>query len=216
MIPAFIICRDRFTCTVNLTKWLESAGIEDIYLIDNDSTYEPLLDFYEKTNHTVIKMGNNHNHLIPWNGGFIDKYAKNKHYIVSDPDILPIEECPFDIFEYFLSILDRYPQIKRIGPGLKIDDLPDHYSLKSSVIDQETENWRYPSLEPGIILAPIDTTLALHRPNVGHGLGDCARTDFPYLARHTPWYIDSNNISDEERHYRSRLDRAVSHWNRDR
>lgn len=214
MIPTFIICRDRYTYTLNLINWLERCGVCDIYLIDNDSTYEPLLDYYETTPHTVIKTGSNGGHLVPWRGGFVSKYAGSKHYIVSDPDVLPVNECPLDIFDHFLSILDRYPDIKRIGPGLKIDDIPDHYSLKHAVLNQESENWKYPSPEPGLYLAPIDTTLALHKPGSDHGFGNCARTSFPYIARHMPWYMNSSNLAEDEIHYRSRLNPASSNWSR--
>lgn len=214
MIPAFIICRDRYTCTVDLVNWFESCGIQDIYLIDNDSTYEPLLEYYEKTPHTVIKTEHNGGHLIPWVGGYVSKYAENKYYVVSDPDVMPIEECPLDMFDYFMSLLEKYPQIAKIGPGLKIDDLPDHYSLKQAVIDHESNFWRVESPEPEVYFAPIDTTLSLHKPGIGHQFHDCIRTGFPYLARHLPWYVDSNNLTEEERHYRSRLSPTVSNWNK--
>lgn len=214
MIPAFIICRDRYTCTIGLVKWLESCGIQDIYLIDNDSTYEPLLEYYENTPHTVIRTGHNGGHHIPWNGGYVSKYASMQHYIVSDPDVMPIEECPTDMFEYFMSLFDKYPQIEKIGPGLKIDDLPDHYSLKRNVIAHESQFWRAESPEPGVYFAPIDTTLSIHKPHIGHQFHNCIRTDSPYLARHLPWYVDSNNLTKEEKHYRSRASQSVTNWNK--
>ena len=58
--PVFIVCRDRFTCLVGLLDWLESVGqADEIYLLDNDSSYAPLLEFYEQTRHTVIRTGGN-------------------------------------------------------------------------------------------------------------------------------------------------------------
>ena len=51
--PIFIICRDRYTCTLDLINWLEKTGQENIYLIDNDSRYEPLLEYYRVTPHIV-------------------------------------------------------------------------------------------------------------------------------------------------------------------
>lgn len=214
MIPAFIICRDRYTCTVDLVNWLESCGIQDIYLIDNDSTYEPLLEYYESTAHTVLRTNHNGGHHIPWNGGYVSRYAEGKYFIVSDPDVMPIEECPKDIVDYYMELLSRYPNVDKIGPGLKIDDLPDHYTLKQGVIAHESQFWRNESPEPGLYYSPIDTTLALHRPGIGHQLDPSIRTDFPYLARHTPWYVDSNNLTEEETHYRSRLSPSVNNWNR--
>lgn len=214
MIPAFIICRDRYTCTLGLIQYMESCGIQEIYLIDNDSTYEPLLEYYETTPHTVIRIGHNGGHLIPWNGGYVTKYASGRNYIISDPDVVPIEECPTDMFDYYLSIFDRYSDVEKIGPGLKIDDLPDCYSLKQAVISHESQFWVTESPEPGLYRSPIDTTLSLNRPHIGHQFHNCLRSDYPYLARHTPWYVDSRNLSDEEKHYRSRLSPSVNNWNR--
>lgn len=214
MIPAFIICRDRYTCTLQLISYLEACNIQEIYLIDNDSTYKPLLEYYESTPHTVIRTGHNGGHHIPWNGGYVATYARGRNYIISDPDVVPIEECPTDMFEYFTSVLDRYPDVDKIGPGLKIDDLPDHYALKQAVINHESQFWRTESPEPGLYRSSIDTTLSLHRPHIGHQLERCMRSDFPYLARHTPWYVDSTNLSEEEMHYRSRLSPTVNNWNK--
>ena len=52
--PIFINCRDRITCLSVLVDWLEKAGHENIYLLDNDSSYPPLLEYYEQTPHTVV------------------------------------------------------------------------------------------------------------------------------------------------------------------
>lgn len=215
MIPVFIICRDRFSCTLELINWLERSGNgERIYLIDNDSTYEPLLNYYQSTNHNVIRTNENYGHLAPWSLGLIEKYAKDEYYIVSDPDVVPVDECPLDMFDHCRFLLNKYSDRNKIGPNLKIDDIPDHYKLKSKVIAWESQFLRWKSPEPGVLFAPIDTTLALYKPNVGQDISYSMRTLHPYIARHTPWYVDSENLSDEEKHYRSRLNSGISNWNK--
>lgn len=214
-IPIFIICRDRFTCTVNLINWFEKCGYgERIYLIDNDSAYEPLLNLYETTPHSVIMTGGNNGHHAPWSLGILEKYAKNDYYIVSDPDILPVDECPLDAIEYWKYLLDKYENRTKVGPSLKIDDLPDHYALKNEVINWELQFYSGYMPESGVIYAPIDTTLAIYSPNAGQSIAESIRTSHPYAARHTPWYIDSSNLSEEEIFYRSRLSQGISNWNR--
>lgn len=215
MIPIFIICRDRFSCTIDLINWFEKCGYgERIYLIDNDSTYEPLLEYYKSTSHNVIKTGGNHGHLAPWTLNIIQEKAKDEYYIVSDPDVLPIEECPLDAIAYFRHILNKYPDRTKVGPNLKIDDIPDCYHLKNNVIKHESQYLHWHSPEPGLIFAPIDTTLALYKPNAGQDFSYSIRTHYPYMARHTPWYIDSENLTEEEKHYRSRLNPGITNWNR--
>ena len=57
--PVFINCRDRLAPLRTLVEWLEQAGSTEVYLLDNDSTYEPLLDYYSQTPHTVVRLGRN-------------------------------------------------------------------------------------------------------------------------------------------------------------
>jgi hypothetical protein len=44
--PIFVNCRDRLESLLALLDFLERAGQEQIYLLDNDSTYPPLLEYY--------------------------------------------------------------------------------------------------------------------------------------------------------------------------
>lgn len=211
--PIFIICRDRYSCTIDLINWLEKTGQENIYLIDNDSRYEPLLEYYKTTPHTVIRTAFNFGHHVPWTFGCVEKYASNQFFIVTDPDILPVEDCPLDAIDRFKYLLDKYPHITKAGFGLKIDDLPDHYSKKQDVIAHESQFWLGHMPEEDVIYANIDTTFALYRPGATVDIFNSIRTTGRYLARHTPWYIDSNNLSYEETFYRKRLSRAINNWN---
>jgi hypothetical protein len=211
--PTFIICRDRVTCTSQLVDWLEKAGQEQIYLIDNDSTYEPLLEYYEKTPHTVIKMGANTGHTGIWLHGVVDKYAKDQHFIVSDPDTVPIEECPLDAVDYFRTLLDRYQDRSKVGFGMMLADIPNHYRFKQSVIEFESKYLQWGGPEPGLNFAPIDTTFALYRPGATQDISFSCRTQYPYVVRHLPWYLDSNNPGLEEEYYIANAHTRINSWN---
>lgn len=211
--PIFIICRDRYRCTLDLINWLEKAGQQNIFLIDNDSRYEPLLKYYSLTPHTVIRTGANYGHHVPWTYGLIERYAKDNYFIVSDPDILPVEECPLDAIDFFRYCLDKYQDRTKAGFGLKIDDIPDHYVNKQAVLQHESEFWSGHSPEPNVIYANLDTTFALYRPGATVDIFTSIRTTGPYLARHTPWYIDSSDLALDEMFYRQRLSRSFNHWN---
>ncbi len=56
--------------------------------------------------------------------------------------------------------------------------------------------------EPNIFKAPIDTTFAVYKPYFKGEIIDTQhlylRTGFPYSVKHLPWYIDNNNLSEEE------------------
>jgi len=48
------------------------------------------------------------------------------------------------VFDYFHSLLQKYFQIDKIGFGLRIDDLPEHYMHKEVVLNR---GWKLRQLE---------------------------------------------------------------------
>lgn len=214
-LPVFINSRDRLSCLTQLIDWLEAAGHEHIVIVDNDSSYEPLLEYYDNTPHEVVRLGRNLGHLAPWEAGIIDQYAGQKPFVVTDPDVVPAETCPYDAAEFLLGVLERSPQYCKVGLGLLIHDLPDHFALADHVRRFELRRWKE-ELEPGVWIADTDTTFAVYPRPGPYAKHPALRTGAPYVARHLPWYQDSGQLTDEERHYRSRAREDVTTWNRDR
>lgn len=208
-IPIFIIMRDRLDSLILQLESFESRGYENIYIIDNKSSYPPVLDFYANTKHKIIRMEKNYGHMVFHTTDLFKQYG-NDYYAITDCDVIPVEECPDNFMEIFLESLHAYPAISKAGFGLKIDDLPDHYPLKQQVISWEKQFWTLP-LQKGLYSALIDSTFALYRPNrVYSRYPDTGiRSDFPYLARHTGWYIDVNNLPDDEKHYIDHLETST-------
>jgi hypothetical protein len=213
--PIFIISRDRLTCLRQLVAWLEKAGHERIFIVDNGSTFEPILDWYRGVSHTVLYQGGNTGHNGIWYNGTLDRHAGDEFFVVTDPDVVPTEECPLDAVDHFRSLLDRYNNRTKVGFHLKLDDLPDHYKFKQEVLIHESQYLTWGGPDPDCVFAPIDTTFALYRPRAGPDIGFSVRTRHPYEARHLPWYLDSNNIDDEEKHYRQHMNIAINSWNQD-
>ena len=181
--------------------------------MDNGSTYAPLLEYYETTPHTVVRLGENVGHLAPWTHAVIERYASGP-YVVTDPDVVPIEQCPKDAVAYLLYLLERHPSYTKAGLGLMIDDIPLHYALATYVRSWEAQHWDH-EIAPGVFDAPVDTTFAVYRPGHPFTKSPALRTATPYLVRHLPWYVDSSNISDEERYYRTHALKNTTNWNRD-
>ncbi len=213
--PVFIPVRDRLEPLQLLLEWLASVGQHEVWLIDNDSTYRPLVEFLDGTEHQVVRLGHNLGHRSPWLSGTVQRHAYGRYFVVTDPDIVPDEYCPSDALDRFRDLLERYPEADKVGFGMRIDDLPDHYPLKADAIDWEWGFWR-DEVEPGVYRAGIDTTFALYRPlERRHELLRALRTGAPYVARHLPWYIDPAQLSDEDRYYRVHADPTMSNWDRD-
>ncbi len=211
-VPIIINNYNRLDCLLLLTEALTSRGYYNIHIIDNASTYPPLLEYYKTCPHTVHRFDVNYGHKSLWRSGLISKFRRD-YYVYTDPDVVPVEECPDDFIEYFLGILGRYKNAVKVGFGLLIDDLPDHYDSKQKVMDWEARHWEQ-EVEPGVYRAPIDTTFALYRPWSYHKANlyvEQYRTGRPYAARHLPWYTDSANPSEEDKYY-SRTIATSSHW----
>jgi len=127
---------------------------------------------------------------------------------------LPDEHTPDDFMYYFKEVLDKYSSIKKIGFGLKIDDLPDYYPQKNDVISWEkqfyTNEW-----SPGIFKSRIDTTFSLHMPGAAFQCWEeTLRTGPPYLLRHMPWYENPDEISAETQFYQNTASSSSSWYNK--
>jgi hypothetical protein len=202
-IPIIINNFNRLETLKQLIGSLEIRGYYNIYIIDNLSTYPPLLDYYGICPYTVIRLDKNVGMEALWRTD-ICKKLRNDFFVYTDSDIVPIEECPADFMLFFLETLKKYKLARKVGFSLKIDDLPDYYTLKDEVINHEKQ---YFELKRDDLLywAPIDTTFALYRPRGLRRHGNYSiemyRTAYPYMARHIPWYVDSNNPDEENRYF---------------
>lgn len=207
--------RDRLASLVPLVDWLERAGNAEIWLLDNGSTYEPLLDYLAASPHHVRRTHANLWHTAPWLSGLVPELNRHAPIVVTDPDVVPDEACPLDALDHFAAVLEAHPDIAKVGFGLRIDDLPAHYAHRDTVVAWEQKYWEH-EVQPGLYAAPIDTTFAMYRAGVGYVLDPALRTGAPYLARHLGWYEDSAHPSDELLHYRAHADPLTTNWEGER
>jgi hypothetical protein len=206
------VCRDRLTPTSRLVDWLELNGYEQVVLVDNDSSYPPLVQYLSQSPHHVVRLRENLGpHRAVWTTGVRERFASSQHYVVTDCDVVPDDTCPGDVIEYFLWVLRRYPTYAKVGLGLRIDNIPDTYALRSKVCDWEGRFWLR-ALARDLYDAIVDTTFALYRPDAPFTLGPAIRTGGSYVALHLPWYGDSANPTDEQLYYSAHCRADVNHW----
>lgn len=192
----------------------EKRGYTNIYIIDNASTYPPLLEFYNHCKYPVFRLKKNIGFLALWETGICKKF-RNKYYVYTDSDIIPNENLPENFLDYFYDLMDKYDASK-VGFALAIDDIPTCNILRKQIQDWEEKYW-INALEKDVYAAEIDTTFALYRPNVKRytdRFGQYIRVGGAYTAKHLPWYNDSNNLSEEEQYYlnQCRQSKTSSHW----
>ena len=201
-IPIVINNYNRLEYLKILISSLEKRGYRNIYILDNNSTFPPLLEYYKTCPYNIIFLRENIGYDAIWKTKVYHRF-KSSYYVYTDADLEIDDSCPEDFMEFFLKVLKNHPFCQKVGFSLRIDDLPDCYKNKSKVITAETQFWENQTKD-GLYKASIDTTFALYRPfckgaaNAGF---EVYRTPKPYIVRHLPWYIDSENLSEEEKYY---------------
>lgn len=213
--PIYLISFNRLDYLRQLIEWLAHAGYTNIHIIDNDSTYPPLLEYLAQSRHSVHRMDKNYGHLVLWESGKFDNVIRHQNFVLSDCDVVPVEECPADVVEQLAHVLNRYPNFTKVGLSLKIDDLPDCYALKPKVLEWEAPFWEH-VLEDGVMYeAAVDTTFAYYRPGISPKdpkWWRSFRMASPLAARHLPWYSNTDTPSDEDIYYQSHLKEMSSQW----
>ena len=205
-VPIFVNVRDRLTDLRALVGWLERAGHERITLLDNDSEYPPLLDYLDETPHAVVRLGENLGARAIWEAGLV---PDDEFCVYTDPDVVPLDECPPDAVERLVGLLHRHLSFSKAGLGLYLEDVP------RTMLAYEWE--RGPQIngrevEPHALESLIDTTFAVYRPGVGFGFR-AIRTAYPYVARHGPWYRQDRPLTDEQFYLRrARAGGEFSTW----
>ena len=107
LIPIIIISFNQLFYLKRLIDFLYSKDYKNIVVIDNNSTYKPLLQYFDAVEGKIKihRLKQNHGHLVFWKvEELFEKYSKG-YYVVTDPDINPIPECPEDFLQYFKKIL---------------------------------------------------------------------------------------------------------------
>lgn len=205
--------RNRLTTTRNMVEKLLSLNPDEhIIIIDNESTYPPLLEWYEYIsnnprywNKVEIMYGKNEGHLAIWATELYKDLGE--FFVYTDSDIELNPNFPMDWKEIMLQKWAEY-QCK-IALALRIDDLPDHYRYKNQVKRNEGR-WWLEEVEKNVFKADTDTTFFLMK-NIGdnrYRSVRLARTDL--IAKHVPWYHDIDNLDEEEKYYLEHLGERVT------
>lgn len=219
---AFVIARDRVTYTRQCVDALLRVNL-DVIVVDHGSTWPPMhgwLAAIGQTNEVRRWLCNNRHPRDLWapGGAIMRHVGANERFIVTDCDVIPDPDCPADWVDRLRATLDRYPAVRKVGLGLRTDDIPDHFAHRDMVQRWEAQ---YQAVEDGgrlglmatdsgAVIADIDTTLAMYRRYEPFTLGPSIRLRAPYVARHLPWYEDVSALDEEQQYYR---DHAVhGHW----
>lgn len=199
-IKTFIINRDLLTWPKAMVEWMANVPEIEPIILDNASTYQPLLDWYDTSPCRVIRFKENYGHKVLWTSGVFYKEIKDdEFFILTDPD-LDLSKVPFDVVDKLKESLTKFNLLK-CGLAIEINDLPDGYPLKNQVMIWETPFWKN-TLEEGLFNSPVDTTFALHdaKKSKTHSIGG-ARLAGEYTIRHLPFYMTEETLTEEFQYF---------------
>lgn len=206
----FIINYNRVGLLHNMLNYLSKVDEIETIVIDNNSTYLPLLEYYKNCNVEVLKMDKNYGYKVFWDTNLYNKLNLKEDYIITDSD-LDLSEIPFDFLNVLKEGLDKYKEFNKCGFSLKLKDLPNT-ELCKKVSSWENQFWQN-KLDDKYYIADIDTTFSLCKYNMHEY--KALRTAPPYCAKHVPWYYtDFNLLPEDEQYYFKNLN-SLTHWSKE-
>ena len=206
-IPVIVINYNQlFYLKKNIDQLIKN-NFNNIIVIDNNSTFPELLEYYKTLSEyiTVIRLKENLGHLVLYKKlDLFKKYCKG-FYFLTDADIILNDHLPLDFKKTMVNALKKYHYFHtKVGFALDISDIPDLYPLKQKVMKWESKYWEKPIGE-NFYEADIDTTFALYKPEYFiHRFSDftkAIRIAGNFTAKHGGWYLDPANLSEEHKLY---------------
>jgi hypothetical protein len=193
-IPIFIISYNQYTFVKSTVDQLLKYSSK-IYIIDNKSTYPPLVDYLksieDKVN--VLYMDQNYGHKVYMRDEII-KLGGDK-YIITDPDLLFNPKLPQNFIDILSDLSDTY-KTGKIGFALDISN-NINLNIKAAdnnqiIVNWESQFWKNKIDNPDYELynADIDTTFVLinskyYEPDSYKAI----RVAGDFTCVHKPWVI---------------------------
>jgi hypothetical protein len=209
MIPIYINNFNRLTTTRNMVEYLQAVPEALPIIVDNASTYPPLLEWYQNCPCEVSRLNRNHGPNAPWLMFKRGMGRGSDYYVVTDSD-LDLSGVPADLLQMLRNGLTMHPRRIKAGLSLEVRDLPEQFESTTIIRKWEARFWQK-RVDALWWDANVDTTFALYRvaDGVCNNVWPALRADRPYTARHVPWYrLDS----EEERYFDEHADTRWSTW----
>jgi hypothetical protein len=218
-IPIVILNRDRLYPLMDQVTSLRNKGYHNITIIDNQSTYQPLLDWYKQSGLDVFYNDITENSCHAFRDLVLMQHPKfieitSNWYVFNDSDIIPLDSVPDNFIDDLVAYAIRHGKTK-VGMSIKIDDLDLSYPLNAWVHGYESAYWTNAIIDGDVELYPhpIDTTFAVHAPGIlPTWSNDTLRVGHPYIVKHAPFYYNPEDLPDDEKYYLEHMNKQSSNW----
>lgn len=185
----FINNRDYLTWTKNMAEHLANQNHE-VIIVDNGSTYEPLLNWYSTCPFKVHRLGNLGKEAL-WVSGLCNEI--DDYYVLTDSD-LDISMVPADWTEVLMEGFKRFPNLNKCG--LSWDETTVPVENPAQILDRMPNSIAWDNrIDGGFFAYPVDTSFAINRPHAPFAISG-VRKDRPYTGLHLPWHIVLEPSSD--------------------
>jgi hypothetical protein len=217
-IPIIIPSFNTVTYVRGMVEQLRGRGLRRLIVVDNASTYRPMLEYLAAPGPGVEVV------LQSENKGprdfFLDPStfaALPELFCVTDPDLVLNPEMPED----FVAQLAAATEAFSVGKAGLAIDIADRSAMRQEDFEIGGKGWKIWEWEsqfwqdqvgslPGgdpVFRALVDTTFAVYNKRFFDGRGDhlqAVRVAGRYTCRHLPWYKDLGLPAEDERFYRLR------------
>ena len=214
-VPVIIPAFNTVTYVRDTVRQLRERGVRRIRIIDNASTYGPMLEYLAAPEDgvEVLRLGSNEGprHVL------LDKRMFDdlpEVFCVTDPDLLFNADMPADFLEQLLDVTERMA-VGKAGLALDISEpesmRPESFRVGDKdwkIWNWEAQFWQSPvgATRGGDIAysASIDTTFALYNKRFfrPEKYWDAIRVGGRFTCKHRPWYPESGLHIEEELFYR--------------
>ncbi len=187
----FINNRDYVTWPSAMAELLAGQGHEVIFM-DNGSTWEPLLDWYENCPFEIIRQKNigpaaNHHQIC---------LKETEPYVLTDPDY-DLSMVPSDWPEVLLEGLARFPKLLKCGLSFDMSRVPqENYAYEEVERLCPKDNpecglmvtWGVVHPAGDFMNYPLDTSFAVYKPKIPFRISGLMKVR-PYTGLHLPFHV---------------------------
>ncbi|MBI2739913.1 MAG: glycosyltransferase [Rhodospirillales bacterium] len=217
-IPVYVPCFNNPSYLEMMVNQLVGLGFCNVVVIDNGSTFPPMLSYFEQLPESVSLIRQLQNRgprdlfTDPTN------YAQlPDHFCLTDPDLQFNPDLPATFLDDLIEATETY-RIGKAGFALQISDHENMLQRKFPIGSQEyfiweweEQFWKTPLSRTRsgdqIYRAEVDTTFALYNKKYfDPTYPDClkaVRIADRLACRHLPWYRDNLLTPDERDNYRA-------------
>lgn len=194
--PIIVNNFNRLTTTKKLCEDLTKLGYTQVVILDNLSSFPPLLEWYDNCPYRVVRLTTNMGQLAIYNSELINEFSQGSWIGYSDSDIGLNHETPLNFIEVMAQKAEKLGFTK-IGLALRIDNLPDtEYGKWAKWWEQRF--WEK-QIEEDLYVADVDTTFSLIKVGLPFQY-NALRIAGKMTAIHEPWYLNYASLSEEEKY----------------